>query len=203
MTIWKRENEFDPLVAQASAKFNVPAHIIKGVIGKESSYNPNAYRDEPHVNDASRGLMQVLLGTAKMVGYKGDANGLYDPPTGINAGTAVLNYYRNLAARIPEGWKWEDVLSMYNAGMVKSKKETTAAGKPVYRPKKKTDGTYVNQSYVDYVKVYAGYFKGDIAEPAVKEYQRTQILKFAAPALGGLLALGFLALLYFRYRPSL
>lgn len=202
MTIWKRENEFDPLVAQASARFGVPVHIIKGVMAKESGFNPQAYRSEPQINDASRGLMQVLLETAVMVGYKGDVNGLYDPATGVNTGTAVLNYYRNLAKRIPDGWKWEDVLSMYNAGMVKGK-DVTSAGKPIYRPRKKADGTYVNQSYVDYVKVYAGYFNRDIPEPAVKEYQRTQILKIAAPALGGLLALGFLALLYFRYRPFL
>jgi len=61
------------------------------VIAIESGGNPKAYRDEPHINDGSIGLMQILFGTAKSVGYSGTNVGLYDPETNIKYGTKYLS----------------------------------------------------------------------------------------------------------------
>ena len=61
------------------------------VIAIESGGNPKAYRDEPHINDGSIGLMQIIFGTAKSVGYSGTNVGLYDPETNIKYGTKYLS----------------------------------------------------------------------------------------------------------------
>jgi len=61
------------------------------VIVIESAGNPNAYREEPQINDASIGLMQILFKTAKSVGYGGESRGLFDPETNIKYGTKYLS----------------------------------------------------------------------------------------------------------------
>lgn len=193
--IWENENAFDAIVGSAVDAMGTPAHIIKAVIAKESSFNPRAIKAEPQIKDASRGLMQLLLATARALGYRGEPDGLFDPVASIEGGAKYLA--RLYAAARKKGGGWEDALSAYNAGW---KKES---GKILFGvPRKKADGTYVNQAYVNDVKVYAGYFKGEIPEAAVRRYHKTKVLKFAVPALGLLLAVGVAALLYVRYRPA-
>lgn len=41
--------------------------VVRAVVEIESARYPDAFRDEPHIGDASVGLMQTLLGTAKEV----------------------------------------------------------------------------------------------------------------------------------------
>ena len=43
------------------------ALVVRAVVEIESARDPNAFRNEPHIGDASVGLMQTLLGTAKEV----------------------------------------------------------------------------------------------------------------------------------------
>lgn len=68
--------------------------LLQGLIARESGWNPGAFRYEPGVNDASYGLMQVLLGTAK--GALNNPNltpsDLFIPDTNIAAGAAYLRY---------------------------------------------------------------------------------------------------------------
>lgn len=195
--IWPRENEFDPIVQKASDRYGVPFHIVKGMIGKESSFNPNAYKGEPQINDASRGLMQVLYGTAVWVGFPktADVNDLYKPDVNIPLGVLTLRRFMDMVTKANPAGTWEDAISIYNAGATK--------GKPGV-PRRDAAGKYVNQAYVNDVKVYAGYFQKQIPEPTVKQYQRTKVLSFAVPALGIALAIAAgIALMVLRARPSL
>jgi uncharacterized protein YvpB len=67
--------------------------LIAGLIQQESAFDPRAYRFEAHLNDASRGLMQVLYGTAIWKGgYTGDPDGLYDVATNLRAGCTFLRW---------------------------------------------------------------------------------------------------------------
>jgi hypothetical protein len=72
---------FDGIISDASAAWDVPAALIKAIIEKESGFDPNAYRAEPQIGDASRGLMQLLYGTAQALGFAGEPDDLYDPTT--------------------------------------------------------------------------------------------------------------------------
>lgn len=103
--------QFDDLFFQYAAFWGVPYTWVKAVAGAESDYNPNAYRNEPYINDASRGLMQILFKTATGLGYLGSEDGLYDPETNINLGSKLL------AENIRRyGENFERVYSAYNSG---------------------------------------------------------------------------------------
>lgn len=104
---------YDREIYEASQAYGIPEDVIKTVIDIESTWNPNAKREEPKINDASYGLMQVLYTTAKKLGYTGPPEGLFDPSTNINLGTKLLfqlwSKYHN----------WTDVIAAYNAGVAR------------------------------------------------------------------------------------
>ena len=73
----------DALIAKHAAANGVPEHLVRRVIRIESRGNAAA------VHAGNYGLMQIRLGTARGVGYSGDANGLLDPDTNL---TYAVNY---------------------------------------------------------------------------------------------------------------
>jgi soluble lytic murein transglycosylase-like protein len=86
----------------------------------ESSFDPGAVRPEPHINDASAGLMQTLEGTAQWLagdmGY--DAFGarptlqtLMGPQASLYYGAAYLEWLKNAYNR---GEEW--TVRAYNGG---------------------------------------------------------------------------------------
>ena len=105
------ETKYDSLIAVNADKYNVPFTWIKAVIATESSFNPNAYRAEKQINDASRGLMQLLLQTARNLGYTGVPDGLFDPMVNIGLGAKLL---AQLQARY--GSDFSAVYAVYNSG---------------------------------------------------------------------------------------
>lgn len=105
-----RENRFDVIVGANSDRFGVPPEVIKAVIATESSFNPAAIREEPRIHDRSRGLMQVLEGTARGLGYTGDPKLIHDPAVGIMLGAMLL---AQLKAKYGN---WRDALAAYNGG---------------------------------------------------------------------------------------
>lgn len=136
-----KELEILPIVKDAAAKYNVPSALILAHIKQESNFDPNAYRAEPAIGDASTGLMQVLLGTAKQFSPDATEEEMYDPAFNIDIGTAYIA--KNLARY---NGNVQDAIAAYNAGTAR----------------KNADGKYVNsqgvtnvQSYVD--KVYANF----------------------------------------------
>lgn len=104
-------NTYDNLIEEAANTYRVPFAWIKAVIGTESGFDPNAYREEPKIGDASYGLMQILYSTATSLGYKGNPQGLLEPRTNIMLGTKYL-------ARLIERWgmDFKRVYSAYNSG---------------------------------------------------------------------------------------
>ena len=124
--MWKRENEFDDLVAAAADAYSVPAWAIKATIGKESSFDPAAESDEQLGVDRSRGLMMVRLSTARDMGFDGPADQLSDPRTNINLGTKYLAYQRGRFGLL--ALPWDQIYAAYNAGRVRW---VTVAGKQV------------------------------------------------------------------------
>jgi len=82
--------QFDPLIAKYSVVYGVPFAWIKAIMGTESSFDPRAFRAEPQINDASRGLMQVLLRTARSLGFTGDPEELFDPERSIQLGAKLI-----------------------------------------------------------------------------------------------------------------
>lgn len=98
-------------VARYAAEFRVPVAWVYAVIMTESSGRDNAYRAEPQIGDASYGLMQLLLRTARGLGYEGPPAGLFDVETNVRLGTTLLGQLR---AR--HGDDFDRVYSAYNSG---------------------------------------------------------------------------------------
>ena len=61
------------LVSSHAATHGLPQSLVHRVIMRESRYNPRA------VSKGNYGMMQIRLGTARAMGYKGSAAGLLDP----------------------------------------------------------------------------------------------------------------------------
>lgn len=126
----------EPIIQQMAQKYGVDPNLVKATIKQESNWDMNASRYEAHKGDASWGLMQLLLSTARQV--LGQPNltttDLINPATNIEAGTKLL----------AQNWtRWgnlKDAIASYNAGS------------PRIDPK---TGKYVNQDYV--TKVWNNY----------------------------------------------
>jgi hypothetical protein len=74
----------DQLVAKHAAAHGVPETLVRRVIQIESRGNPRA------VSAGNYGLMQIRLGTARAMGYRGDARGLLDADTNMTYAVRYL-----------------------------------------------------------------------------------------------------------------
>jgi soluble lytic murein transglycosylase-like protein len=111
MALFANEGRYDDYVRMAHASFpTVPEAVIKGIIAAESGFKPDAVRGEAHLGDASYGLMQILLQTAKSLGYRGDATQLMHPGVNVYYGTKLL------AENFKRAGNWPDAISAYNGG---------------------------------------------------------------------------------------
>jgi len=160
-------NQYDSIIAKYSLLFKVPYALIKATIHAESSFLPTAYRAEPKINDASYGLMQVLAATASwMAGREVSPSELYDPDLNIQLGTKYLAYQQKRYSSM------SDVVAAYNAGSVR----------------RKSDGTYINQAYVDRViTLYNAYLQEtppSAPAPTVAGFAITPITVLLAAAAG-------------------
>lgn len=144
--------QLKPLVLKEAKANGLSPQLVAAIITVESSWNPWAvnleasYRyvlnvalhahetrvsteTERELQHFSWGLMQIVGGTARAIGYHGPLTMLLDPATNIAWGTRYLG---QLKGRYPA---MRDTIAAYNAGSVRR----TAAG------------AYVNQGYVDKV----------------------------------------------------
>lgn len=162
------DHRFDDFVRVAHAAFPVvPVPIIKAVIAQESRYDPRAIRGEPHLADASRGLMQLLYGTAKTLGYGGGAEGLFDPGVSTYYGTKLL------AENFARAGNWPAAISAYNGGFRPSLGFGSKATAPVRVCLARDDrgvclkwrdvkvGEFGNQEHVDRVMAFARQYEGE------------------------------------------
>ena len=88
----------------------VPHRLLKSICMVESKLNPKAF-NKYDGGSPSYGLCQVKLKTAKWVGYRGNARGLFNPYT--NAGLAG-KYLRYQLDRY--NGDWIKAISAYNRG---------------------------------------------------------------------------------------
>lgn len=166
---------------------DVPPSLLLAVARHESGgFYPDAHRGEPHLNDSSHGLMQLLLATARGLGYSGpvgawdatrnQGTGLYDPETNLTLGARFL---KQLHARTGD---LAATLSAYNAGLGNAKRATVpsrfclewkptapATGRVLDRDCKTIRsvkvGEFPNQPYVDRVMGYLASFGGSPTMP--------------------------------------
>jgi soluble lytic murein transglycosylase-like protein len=72
------------LIARHAAAYNVPEELVRRVIRRESRGNPRA------ISKGNYGLMQIRLGTARAMGYRGGIAGLLDPDTNMTYAVKYL-----------------------------------------------------------------------------------------------------------------
>ena len=96
---------YDGLIEAAAQRNGLNPLFVHAVIHQESRYRPNAVSVA-----GARGLMQLMPGTAAMMGVR-DVNQLWDPSTNIDAGARLLS---RLVRRFPG--RTDLVLAAYNAG---------------------------------------------------------------------------------------
>ena len=77
--------QYESMVAAHASANNVPEALVHRVIVRESKYHPNLVG-----RGGTIGLMQIKLGTARGLGYTGDAAGLRNPDTNLAWGTKYL-----------------------------------------------------------------------------------------------------------------
>jgi soluble lytic murein transglycosylase-like protein len=180
---WAREQDFDALVQASSASFGgrVAPEFIKAIIAAESAFRPESLRGEPQIGDASIGLMQLRLATARALGYPGAVgdpgalSGLYEPGTNIFLGTKLLDQLLTQTSG-----DLDAAASAYNGGYRPDlgfgalrtvdtpavclvwKSTAPTAGRTLANDCQvigsTTPGTFSNQRYVDRVKDYRDYF---------------------------------------------
>ena len=79
----------DALIAKHSAAYNVPESLVRRVIKRESGGRPHV------ISKGNYGLMQIRIGTARGMGYRGDVRGLLDADTNMTYAVKYLaNAYR-------------------------------------------------------------------------------------------------------------
>jgi soluble lytic murein transglycosylase-like protein len=99
-------NRYSAIVARYAADYDVPVSLAHAVIQVESNYRPDITGSAGEV-----GLMQIKPSTARMLGYRGSAKGLYDPETNIRYGMKYLAMARDVG----DGTTCGTILK-YNAG---------------------------------------------------------------------------------------
>lgn len=160
------------LATPLAAQYGVPLPVAIAIAAHESGgFCPWATRGEPHLGDASIGLMQVLFSTAKANGYTGavgawnDATntgtGLYDPATNLRYGIKFFGGLLKATSNdLPRA------IAAYNAGLGNAQRFTVPtrfclAWKPTAPAKGRTldrdcariytaqPGEFGNQPYVN------------------------------------------------------
>ncbi len=115
-------------IMRESLSRNVEPAVVAAIIDVESSGVADAVRYEANVEDYSYGLMQIRWTTADWLGYTGSREGLLNPDTNIEYGTAYLG---NRYAKYPNTI---DAIAAYNSGT------------PVVSW---VTGKYANQDYIE------------------------------------------------------
>ncbi|NYE56297.1 lytic transglycosylase domain-containing protein [Carboxydothermus ferrireducens] len=95
------ENKIAEMVRELSQKYEVPYSLVMAVIKQESNFNPNATSPR-----GAMGLMQLMPGTARMLGVENP----YDPRENLEGG---IKYLKSLLDWFGDV---ELALAAYNAG---------------------------------------------------------------------------------------
>ncbi|MCU0885540.1 MAG: lytic transglycosylase domain-containing protein [Beijerinckiaceae bacterium] len=86
-----QNHAIDQKIARHAQANGVPVPLARAVIRLESNFRPGA------ANKGNYGLMQIRLGTARSLGYRGGAAGLLDANTNLTYGMKYLAQAYRLA----------------------------------------------------------------------------------------------------------
>lgn len=92
---WTR-SPYKKEISAASAKYNLDPQLIYATIMTESEGKLYAFRWEPHLDDASLCLGQILVGTARSLGFTDDPKKLFEPEICIDL---IGKYHRHMLGR--------------------------------------------------------------------------------------------------------
>src|SRR5258708_34121624 len=82
LVVLDANGNLDSMIARHAAANNLPETLVRRIIKRESGGNPRV------ISKGNYGLMQIRLGTARAMGYRGSAPGLRDSDTdSTHAGT--------------------------------------------------------------------------------------------------------------------
>lgn len=120
-----------PIVRQEASSQGVEAALIMAVIAVESSFRPHVTQTTPS-GITSYGLMQLILPTGRDMARNQSLTpqDLFDPALNIRLGTRYLRYQLTRY-----GNDYTQAIAAYNAGTARTR----------------SDGTFINQGYVDKV----------------------------------------------------
>jgi len=130
-------------IQAAASIWGLDPDLIGAIIWQESKGDPLAARFEPRINDTSYGLMQLLLGTARSLGFAGSVPELLEPSTNIMLGAQYLRSRFDLYGDLRLS------LASYNSGS------------PI-----PTNGLLVNENYVKVVLGHLAALKGELVPVA-------------------------------------
>lgn len=85
------KSQHKTLIDKTAKKYRIDPQVIYATIMTESEGNPYAFRYEPHIKDASLCMGQILISTARRLGFAGDPKELYRPDVCIDL---IGKYYR-------------------------------------------------------------------------------------------------------------
>lgn len=150
------QSTLEPIIQEMSRKYNIEPAWIKAHIKAESAWDVNASRFEAHKGDASWGLMQLLLVTAREVlGIPNlTTTQLIQPRVNIEAGTKFLSQLWSRFGNM------RDAIAAYNAGS------------PRLDPK---TGKYINAAYVDKVTNFYNQYKSMGVAVATEDFIPTNL----------------------------
>ncbi|MCF3639369.1 lytic transglycosylase domain-containing protein [Rhizobium sp. TRM95111] len=94
------------IINSYARQYGVPVDLAHAVVRVESNFNPRARGSAGEI-----GLMQIKPATARMMGYRGSAKGLFDPETNIKFGMLYLAKAHELSGGTTCG-----TILRYNAG---------------------------------------------------------------------------------------
>ena len=78
-------SRFSSLIAKHASKYGVPVSLAHAVVRIESNYRPGVRGQAGEI-----GLMQIKPATARMMGFRGNAQALYNPDTNLKYGMKYL-----------------------------------------------------------------------------------------------------------------
>lgn len=107
--VWQK---YGDLINTTAQKYNLNPDVIYATIMVESMGNPKATRYEPHINDSSYGLGQILSSTARYLGFSGNAEELYDPQVSID----LIGRYHRRTLDVYGELSPDKLATAYNAG---------------------------------------------------------------------------------------
>lgn len=85
--------KYNDIIKSISDKYKIDPQVIYATIMTESEGNEYAYRFEPHLNDASLCMGQILISTARTLGFTDSPEKMYKPDVCIEL---IGKYHRKM-----------------------------------------------------------------------------------------------------------